>query len=119
MSEKVRVVLSIDKDTWDTFKENDDEFSIYQYCNCMIPAIQADLRSKSDEELEKQVGWEWSPNFGKCGILVDEIPGPTRFERGLEELPCKYAECVDFGECWASIPGGVEPTTMDTGMRRL
>lgn len=112
--EKVRSNL-----IWDKIKENEDELSDYLYCMRTIPDIEADLRSKSDEQLEGQLTWEFSPNYSKCGLLVDEIPGPTRIERGLEELPCKYEECVCFGKCWASIPGLVEPIALDTGLIRL
>ena len=103
---------------WPQVKDNEDERSNYLYCMRTIPDIEADLRSKTDEQLESQITWEFSPNYSKCGLLVDEIPGPTRFERELEECPCTYEECEDFSKCWASIPGGVEPITMDTGLRR-
>ena len=88
---------------------SDDEEKAYYYCDVMIPEIEADLKYKTDECLDKHVTWELSGNMGKCPLLVDHLPSleepepPTRAMRGLEALPCKYTDCPEYGTelCWA------------------
>ena len=100
----------------DKIGNNEEERDNYFYIIAALPEIEADLRDKTDEALERQVTWEFSPNRRKCGILVEEIPGPTRFERELEKLPCEYEECDEWGKCWASVPGCIKPKFAEYGL---
>lgn len=102
--------------------QTEEEQDAYFYCLGMIPVIESDLNFKTDEVLDREVNWELGGKMGKCPLIVDNLPTETdpepktRYERGLETLPCQYYDCPEYGTklCWA-WQTDKEPVCVDYG----